>query len=165
MRSALSVNGQARSLSSNAVQNSWVFAKRTMRFTGRVDRVTSGAIQMDWHPEIRLATISFRQETTATGADAIILVDALAAWIGSKGEPFGLLGDGGRLSGLDAEYRSVWGKFLREHRDQAVVAFFNMNAIVRIAAEMFRIGTGLRLKAFGHEHEARAWLRENGILA
>jgi hypothetical protein len=130
-----------------------------------VEIVTTGAIDMTWDAETRLAVIRFVRETQATGKDAVVLVDALTGWIGTEGEPFGLLGDGGRLSGLDAEYRSVWGKFLRQHRRDAYLAFFNMNAIVRIAAEMFRVGTRLRLKAFAGEQEARAWLRENGIAA
>jgi hypothetical protein len=120
---------------------------------------------MTWEPASRLATISFVRETRATGRDARVLVEWLAGWIGSQHEPFGLLGDGGRLSGLDAEYRSVWGTFLRQHRDDCYTAFFNMNAVVRIAAEMFRIGIRLRLKAFAGEAEARAWLRDNGIRA
>ena len=120
---------------------------------------------MTWDPDARVAAIRFERDTQATGRDARALVEALAGWIGTEGQPFGLLGDGGRLSGLDAEYRSHWGSFLREHRQDCYTAFFNMNAVVRIAAEMFRIGTGLRLKAFAHEPEARAWLRENGIPA
>jgi hypothetical protein len=127
--------------------------------------VTTGAIDMTWDAETCLAVIRFERETQATGKDAVVLVDALNGWIGTEGEPFGLLGDGGRLSGLDAEYPSVWGKFLRQHRRDAYLAFFNMNAIVRIAAEMFRVGTRLPLKAFAGELEARAWLRENGIAA
>lgn len=123
----------------------------------------TGAIEMTWDPDSRLATIRFVRDTRATGKDAVVLVDALTGWIGTEGRPFGLLGDGGKLSGLDAEYRSVWGSFLRQHRDDSHTAFFNMNAIVRIAAEMFRIGTGLHLKAFANEGDARAWLRVNGI--
>lgn len=118
---------------------------------------------MTWDPDARLATIRFERETRATGKDAVVLVDALTTWIGAEGKPFGLLGDGGRLSGVDAEYRSVWGAFLRQHRPDARLAFYNMNAIVRIAAEMFGIGARLRLKAFAQESEARAWLRDNGI--
>jgi hypothetical protein len=120
---------------------------------------------MTWDPASRLATIQFERETRATGHDARILVDSLATWIGTEGKPFGLLGNGAKLSGLDAEYRSVWGAFLRHHRDDCFTAFFNMNAVVRVAAEMFRIGTGLRLKAFAQEREARDWLRGNGIPA
>jgi hypothetical protein len=130
-----------------------------------MESVTSGAIEMTWDPEPRLAVIRFARDSRASGKDAVVLVDALTGWIGTDGRPFALLGDGGRLSGLDAEYRAVWGRFFREHRDDSYLAFFNMNAFVRIAAEMFRIGTGLRLKAFGGEAEARAWLRENGIRA
>jgi hypothetical protein len=130
-----------------------------------VETVTSGAIQMTWEAGPRLAVIRFERETQATGEDARMMVEALTRWIGTDGKPFGLLGDGGRLSGLDAEYRSRWGSFLRQHRADCFTAFFNMNPVVRIAAEMFRLGTGLRLKAFATEPEARAWLREMGIPA
>jgi hypothetical protein len=130
-----------------------------------MERVTTGPIEMTWDPEARLAVIRFERATHATGKDAVVMVDAMTRWIGTDGKPFGLLGDGGKLSGLDAEYRSVWGRFLRHHRGDSHTAFFNMNPIVRIAAEMFRIGTGLRLKAFAGEADARAWLRDNGIPA
>jgi hypothetical protein len=128
-----------------------------------MEKITAGSAEMTWDPDARLAVLSFVRETTTTGPDAVALVDALSRWIGSEGEPFGLLGDGGRLRGVNAEYRSVWSKFLRLHRDDSYTAFFNMSAVVRIAAEMFRIGTGLRLKAFASEAEARAWLRGSGI--
>lgn len=130
-----------------------------------MERVDSGAIEMTWDPEARLASLRFARETQATGQDAAVLVETITGWIGSEGRPFGLLGDGSRLSGLDAEYRSRWATFLRQHRGEAYVAFFNMNALVRIAAEMFRVGTGLQLKAFAGEADARAWLRDNGIPA
>jgi hypothetical protein len=130
-----------------------------------MEEVSVGAIRQTWDPEARLASIRFERETHATGRDATVLVDALTTWIGTEGRPFGLLGDGSNLSGLDAEYRSVWGHFLRRHRADSFTAFFNMGPVVRIAAEMFRIGTGLQLKAFATEDEARAWLRRMGIPA
>ncbi|MGH2377425.1 MAG: STAS/SEC14 domain-containing protein [Candidatus Limnocylindria bacterium] len=130
-----------------------------------MEKFSTGPIEVTWDPEARVALLRFASETRATGPDARALVEALTAWIGTDGRPFALLGDGGRLSGLDAEYRSVWAKFFREHRDDSYLAFFNMRQIVRIAAEMFRIGTGLRLRAFAREEEARAWLREVGIAA
>jgi hypothetical protein len=130
-----------------------------------VENVTIGNIHLTWDADARLATIRFAGETHATGRDATVMVDAMTAWIGTDGRPFGLLGDGGNLSGLDAEYRSVWGRFFRQHRADSSTAFFNMGPIVRIAAEMFRLGTGQQLKAFADEEDARAWLRQRGILA
>ena len=118
---------------------------------------------MTWDPDARLAVLRFARETTTTGPNAVVLVDALSRWIGTEGKAFGLLGDGGKLRGVDAEYRAVWSKFMGRHRADSFVAFFNMSAIVRIAAEMFRIGTGLHLKAFATEEDARKWLREVGI--
>jgi hypothetical protein len=40
-----------------------------------------------------------------------------------------------------------------------------MNPVIRITAEMFGPGMGLRLKAFAHEEDARSWLLEKRILS
>jgi hypothetical protein len=128
-----------------------------------MNKITSGTIEMTWDSESRLAFIRFESETHATGKDAVMLVDALTRWIGTDRRPFGLLGDGGRLAHVDAEYRSVWGKFFRQHREDSYIAFFNMGPLIRIASEMFGIGMRLQLKAFANEAQARAWLRKMGI--
>lgn len=120
---------------------------------------------MTWDPQTRLAVIRFGRDTHAAGRDAQALVSALEGWVGEVSKPFGLLGDGGRLSSMDADFRALWSSFLRKHRNDCYVSFFNQNAIVRISAEMFRLGTGLRLKSFAREEEARSWLREMGIPA
>lgn len=130
-----------------------------------MERVASGTIELSWDSGSRLATIRFEKATHATGKDAAILVEAMRNWIGVEQKPFGLLGDGKNLASLDAEYRAIWGAFFKEHRQNARIAFFGMGPVIRIAAEMFRIGTGLRLKACALEDEARAWMREMGIQA
>lgn len=130
-----------------------------------VDKVTVGVAEIGWDADSRVAILRFTRESHVTGKDALVLVEALTRWIGTEGETFGLLGDGGKLSGVDAEYRSVWGAFLKQHRRECFVAFYNMNPVIRIAAEMFRIGTGVQLKAFAEETDARSWLRHNGIPA
>lgn len=133
--------------------------------TSGVETMTSGTIQMTWDPEARLAVIRFERDTHGSGRDAQVLVPALEAWIGAESEPFGLLGDGGRLSSMDGDFRAAWSTFLRRHREDCYVAFFNQSAVVRISAEMFRLGTGLHLKSFALEEQARAWLREMRISA
>lgn len=140
-------------------------ADRPDRWGSALERVNRASIEMTWDPNARLAVIRFHRETRATGEDARALVDAMTRWVGTDGSPFALLGDGERLGSLDAEYRSVWGGFFRLHRDDASIAFFNMGPVIRVAAEMFRIGTGAQLKAFADEAAARAWLRQRGIAA
>lgn len=130
-----------------------------------MDKVAVGAIEMTWSPATRVATLRFTGDTLATRKEAEVLVEAMRRWVGDERRPFGLLGDGGRLSGLDAGYRATWGAFYKQHREDGHLAFFNMGPMVRVAAEMFRIGTGTKLKAFRSEEEARAWLREMGIPA
>jgi hypothetical protein len=131
-----------------------------------VEKVTSRGIALTWDLETRVAVLRFEHETRATGQDARVLVDAFRGWIGTGGEPFALLGDGDKLASIDAEYRSLWANFLIENRDRVHIAFFNMNPLIRIAADMFRLGTGLNIRAFGeNEEEARSWLRQQGIPA
>jgi hypothetical protein len=130
-----------------------------------LEKTTVGSIEMDWHADTRLAVLRFTREAHPSGKEAVALVEALTRWIGTDGRTFGLLGDGEKLSGVDAEYRSVWGTFFRQHRRESYIAFFNMKPVIRIAAEMFRIGTGVQLKAFADETDARSWLRQKGIPA
>lgn len=128
-------------------------------------KVTLGDMVMTWDAEARLAVISFERPVDATGQEASALVEALTNWLGFEDEPFGLLSDGEKLRSVDAQYRAVWGGFFSHHRRIARVAFYNMGPVIRIAAEMFGIGTRLQLKAFAKEEEARAWLRKMGIKA
>lgn len=130
-----------------------------------LESITVGSIEMDWDADTRMATLRFTRESHATGKEAVLLVEALTRWIGTDGRTFALLGDGDRLGGIDADYRSMWGTFFRQHRGECYIAFFNMKPVVRIAAEMFRIGTGVQLKAFANETDARSWLRQKSIPA
>jgi hypothetical protein len=132
---------------------------------GSMPSVAIRSIVMTWEPEARLATIRFESATEATGEDASALVRALTGWLGMDLQPFGLLGDGSGLRSVDAQYRSIWSGFLRRRRESARVAFFNMGPVIRVAAEMFGLATGLKLKTFRGEAEARAWLRKMGIAA
>lgn len=131
----------------------------------KLGKATVGSIETDWDAISRLATMRFTRESRPSGKEASVLVKALTRWIGDERETFGLLGDGDKLRGGEAEYRSVWGTFFKQHRGECYIAFFNIKPAVRIAAEMFRIGTRVQLKAFADETDARFWLRRKGIPA
>jgi hypothetical protein len=130
-----------------------------------MERINTGTIQLTWDFPSRLAELRFESETYLMGKDAAVLADALKLWIGKDGRPFGMLVDGARLSGVDAEFRSVGAAFFRAHREDSCVAAFNMSPILRVIVDMFRVGTGMRLKAFASESAARAWLQKMGIPA
>ncbi|GGJ82904.1 hypothetical protein GCM10010123_10670 [Pilimelia anulata] len=126
--------------------------------------VVGPGARLAWEPAARIATITFTDPAgRATGADATKLAGALATWIGADGAPFGLLGDAAGLRAMDAEYRAVWGAFFRAHRREARIALFHLGPLVRVGAEMFRLGTGVPMRTFGDEAGARAWLRGSGI--
>ncbi len=126
---------------------------------------TSGTMQMTWSDESRLLELRFDHPSAATRQHGTVLVDLLTRSIGTERRPFGLLCDAAKLSSLDAGYRAVTGQFFRQHREDCVIAAFHMGRLVRIIAEMFRVGTGTRVKGFAGEADARAWLRANGISA
>lgn len=130
-----------------------------------MERVAIRTIRLTWDPEARLAHITFTAPTQARGEDARTLVDALTKLVGTEGKPFGLLGDGGKLAKLDAEFRATWSRFFKAHREEVHVAFYDQSPIIRVSADMFRLGTGVDLKSFATEAEARTWLRRRGIPA
>lgn len=127
--------------------------------------VTSGAMVLTWNPSTRLLEQRFESAGRAAGPHGAALVDLLTQVIGSERQPFAVLADAANVSGVDAEYRALAGRFFRQHRDEGLIAISHMGAIVRVTCEMFRIVTGVRLKGFAEEADARAWLQENGIRA
>lgn len=127
--------------------------------------VKSGANELSWDSRTRLAKLLFLEETDANGAQAQVLAAALRSWIGPGTERFALLGDGTHVRSLDAEYRAIWGRFFREHRERAAIALWSLSPLTSVAAEMFRLGLDLELKIVRDESQARAWLRERGFEA
>lgn len=102
---------------------------------------------------------------TVSGSDGRVLIDALARWVGEEPAPFAVLADATGVPGTDAEYRSMVSSFFVGHRDRSYIALVNVGPVLRVVAEMFRIGSGVPVKGFPTEAEARAWLRGRGIAA
>ncbi len=120
---------------------------------------------MLWDADSRLATIRFGGDAPLTQKDATVLLGALEGWIGTQKAPFAVLADARGVKSVDPEYRAMWSNFFREHDDHVYLAVFNIRPPVRIVVEMFRIATGMRMRAFADEGGARSWLREMGIAA
>ncbi len=127
--------------------------------------LVTGSLEITWHSESRLAVLHFAREINLSGKDGTFLVDSLRGWIGTEAKPFALLADTKGVRGADAEYRAKTRDFFKSHRKSAYVAVTNMGPVIRIVADMFRIGTGIHLKGFVDEVAARSWLRRQGIAA
>ena len=122
-------------------------------------------MEIAWHSESRVASIRYAPDTNLTGKEARVLIDALGGWIGDAPEPFAILADATGVRGADAEYRAMTTAFYRQHRERIYIALMNIGPLIRVLAELFRVGSGLPVKAFAGEAEARLWLRSNGIVA
>jgi hypothetical protein len=125
----------------------------------------SDSMQFVLHPESRLVEVCFAPHTTLTGQHGAAMVDALKSVMGREGELFALFADAKGVVKTDADYRAVTGGFFGQHRDAARIALINLGPIIRIVAEMFRVGIRLKMRTFDDEAAARAWLRTQGIAA
>jgi hypothetical protein len=128
-------------------------------------KVTTSSAVITWDPSSRVAEIRYAQGANLIAKDGVDLVEALTSWIGSSTEPFALLADTTGLHGTDGEYRAKVTRLFRQHRDTLFIAVIKPGPVIKIVAEMFRIGAGLHLKVFATEAEARSWLRAKGIAA
>ena len=127
--------------------------------------VTSDSTTITWHPGSRVAVVRYTAGASLVAADGAFLADALTGWIGAGGERFAIFADAAGLRGTNGEYRARASSFFRQHRDNAFIALVNLGPVIQIVVELFRLGTGIQLKTFASEAEARSWLRTKGIAA
>ena len=120
-------------------------------------------VSLTWDAAHSIARFGFEAETIGTGRVAEHLTAAFGRWVDGRPGKFALLADVRRLSNVDAGWRAAWASFFKARLPRGYLAAYGMNPIVRVAAQMFAIGTGVPLKAFGDETTALAWLREQGI--
>jgi hypothetical protein len=127
--------------------------------------ITSDSTEVRWHVRQRVALVRYSVGANLESKDGTFLVEALTSWIGANSEPFAVLADALGLSGTDAEYRAKVSAFFRRHRDTAFIALINLGPVIHVVVELFRLGTGIQLKTFPSEADARRWLRTKSIAA
>jgi hypothetical protein len=119
-----------------------------------METVTCDSTEIAWDAAARVAKIRYTLGITLTGKDGVFLAESLDRWVGKEKKPFGILADAKGLKGTDAEYRSRASAYFRQHRATAAIALINLGPVIAILVDMFRIGTGVRLKAFPDEEQA-----------
>jgi hypothetical protein len=137
--------------------------ENTMNPSTDADVVENVSTKIHWNPRSRIALVRYAVGASLVGTDGPFLVEALTGWIGASGESFGVLADGAGLRGTNAEYRASVSRFFRQHRNAANIALINLGPVIQIVVDMFRVGTGVQLKAFPDEGAARSWLRTKGV--
>jgi hypothetical protein len=118
-----------------------------------------GAAELTWDHDARSGVIRFVDETGSAGRpEAEQLTSDLERWVGPEREPFELLVDCTQMVSIDAAWRQLWADFFVDHRDHAVLAWFNANPEIDLIVTMFRKGTGVTGEVFATEEEARLYL-------
>jgi hypothetical protein len=127
-------------------------------------RLPDGSIEVWVEAGSRIARARFAPDTSLTGAHGRLLVEVMRELVSEPSpRPFALLADAGGVVGTDADYRATTGDFFSAHRESSRIAVLNLHPIIRVVAEMFRVGMGLSLRTFSDEASAREWLRTQGI--
>lgn len=128
-----------------------------------MERASIDGVSLTWDEARGVAKLGFEGETVGTGVRAEHLTAAFARWVDVRPGKFALLADVRQLSHVDAGWRAAWASFFKARKERGYLAAYGMNPIVRVAAQMFAIGTGVPLRAFGDEDAAWVWLRAQGL--
>jgi hypothetical protein len=124
-----------------------------------MEQTRSGDVDIAWDAEARMATMRhLTAGAVGRGQDAVVLVAAFDAWVRGDERPFALLGDAGNLVRVEREWLTCWSAFFRRYLARASIAIFDVAAPIRVAGDLFRLGTGVRFGMFATETEARSWL-------
>jgi hypothetical protein len=127
--------------------------------------VANESTTLTWSPDQRVVGVRYARDAVLKQRDGDFLADTLAGWLGDSTAPFGVLADADGLAGTDAAYRARAHQFFKQRRDHAFIALTNLGPVIHVVVELFRLGTGVQLKTFGNEADARAWLRTHGVPA
>ncbi len=131
--------------------------------TGRLSKTSpDGSIEAWLEHGSRIARVRFAPRTSLTGEHGRVIVDVMRELV-HEPLPFALLADAEGVVATDADCRAVIGDFFGAHRELARVAVLNLSPVIRVVAEMFRVGLGLSLRTFADDGAAREWLRTQGI--
>ncbi len=130
-----------------------------------LDQVKTASLDMTWDATTRVCVARVTPGAQLGGDDGADLVGAIERWIGENPAGFAVLADGGGGHDTDRAYRAALSRYFRRRIDIAYVAFFGLSTVLRVIVEMLRVATGMRLRVFSTEAEARAWLREQGFTA
>jgi len=118
---------------------------------------------MAWDDATRVCVARVTPGATLGGDDGLALVGAIERWIGENPAAFGVLADGGGGHQTDRDYRAALSRYFRKRIDVAYVAFFGLDAVLRVTVEMLQVGTGMKLTVVEDEAAARAWLAGHGF--
>ena len=129
------------------------------------NRWVGAGIELIWQPECNLALMRFVEPLAkGTAAHAQAFVEQLDRWTVGKTHRYGVLVDCSHIQDTDPGWRTLLHDYYRHHDMEVFVAWYNLNPVGRLMAEMFVVGSKtIEGKLFSDESEARRWLKTHGI--
>jgi hypothetical protein len=120
---------------------------------------SSPSFDLRYEPEARIVMLRCHADAKLGSVDGATLIEFLARWVGEDPGDFFLLADARGLRSVDAEFRRRLSDFFKSHGHNAMIGVIGAGPAIRVIAEMFRIGAGVRLVTFADEASARAWVK------
>jgi hypothetical protein len=130
-----------------------------------LERVKTASLDMTWDPATRVCVARVTPGAELGREDGETLCGAVERWVSDDPTRFAVLADGGGGHQTDRYYRAKLSRYFRKRIDIAHVAFCGLGPVLSVIVEMLRVATGMKLRVFKSEEEARAWLREQGFSA
>lgn len=129
------------------------------------NRWIGAGIELTWQPERNLALMRFVEPLAkGTAEHAQSFVDQLNRWTAGTTRRYGVLVDCAGIEDTDPGWRTVLHDYYRHSDVHVFVAWYNLNPVTRLMAEMFVVGSKtIDGKLFADEPEARRWLKTHGI--
>lgn len=129
------------------------------------NRWVGAGIEIIWQPEHKLARMRFVEPLAkGTAEHAQSFVDQLNRWTVGRTPRYGVLVDCAGIQDTDPGWRTVLHDYYRDTDIEVLVAWYNLNPVTKLMAEMFVVGSKtIEGKLFSDESEARQWLKAHGI--
>lgn len=108
-------------------------------------------------PRVGIVSTTYPQPVVLSPAMADELLPHLDALVAERGSLL-LLVDGRNVVDAHPAYRQRVGAWFKANRSRVRMACHGMSPFVTVMATLFARGTGLPLRAFRSEADARAWL-------
>lgn len=119
-------------------------------------RLAADGLEMDWSPAQRLLTFVHGPGCVCSGENAHRFSAAMREWVGD--EPFVVLVDAAGAEAITREWRSVWARAFSDHKERSRVGIYHATTAGRLVISLWSFVSGVEVRFFADEAQARAWL-------
>lgn len=116
-------------------------------------------IRVQWDARRRIVEFRYADDTRLTPDAADVIIPRVARWV-EDGHPYGILVDASDTVASNEGWRRRWAAFHKSHASRVHIAVFKAGPFIQGYLLIYTTWSGVPLRCFHTEREARAWLAE-----